>query len=199
MPKAPQTETPTTTDRPILFSGKMVQAILEGRKTQTRRIIKYRDPRWEVSDDALTGKIWPYWPDYVHGGELDDSNCICPYGQSGDRLWVRETWQYTGPELNDEPGYVYRATDPDWASMEGWKWKPSIFMPRQASRISLEIESVRVEKLQDISEEDAIAEGSEAAGQLTAVNRFTNLWVKINGEGSFDANPWVWVIEFRRV
>jgi hypothetical protein len=130
-------------------------------------------------------------------------------------LWVRETWQYTGPELNEDPGYVYRATDPYWESMEGWKWRPSVHMPRCASRLTLEITEVGIERLNDLSEADAKAEGTENRSDLAwgrggqdedialwAVNHghryaFCDLWESINGPGSWAANPWVWVVKFR--
>lgn len=189
-------------ERPILFSGVMVRAILEGRKTQTRRAIKkacnpFRD--------------------------------ICPYGVPGDRLWVRETWcelrvghfneiglprdllvtRYDYPRRN---GAAYRATtSPDGDAFRadfGYKWRPSIHMPRWASRITLEIVSVRVERLHDISESDAADEG---AGLLLADHEywdgdpdqyrkcFRALWESINGPGSWAENPYVWAIEFKRV
>jgi len=168
---------------PILFSTTMVQAILNGSKTMTRRVVKNFAATYE-----------------------------CPYGQIGDVLWVRETHQYTDASLNFQPGYVYKATDPDWETMEGWKWNPSIHMPKAACRLWLKVTNVRVERLQDISEEDAIAEGIERinpegllAFKSYAVDypatvfpyvSFQTLWHKINGRESWEANPWVWVIEF---
>ena len=149
---------PHAKERPIIFSGPMIRAILEGRKTQTRRIVK--------------------------------PNCLSklsPYGRTGDRLWVRETWGHN-PE---GPGYVYRSDGDFDMKFHGDRWRPSIHMPRWASRITLEVTGVRVERLQDINEEDALAEGVEHA--------FRSLWESINGPGSWDANPWVWVVEFRRV
>lgn len=159
------------TDRPILFSTEMVQAILEGRKSQTRRVIKPQPPE---------GLKWMGW---VIGTSGDDKNlgaacwvdefplskkehyAKCPYGQPGDRLWVRETWLEDHiPELNpNEHGCIhYKANGyTHQIIIDGWKgcWRPSIFMPRWASRITLEVVSVRVERVQDISEEDAKAEG----------------------------------------
>lgn len=134
----------------------------------------------------------------------------------GAKTWVRETFQYTDEVLNERPGWVYRATDPDWDNLEGWKWKPSIFMPRQASRITLEITAVRVERLQEISEADAMAEGIQCrmAGDIKMwrdysgpgevfgtfpIESYKSLWESINGEGSWHKNPWVWVIEFKRI
>ena len=155
----------------------------------------------------------------------------CPHGKVGDKLWVRETHKLGSPcvlggacetEVNKpwmgmhpdgKEACVYRA-DKSWGDGFG-PWKPSIFMPRWASRITLEITRVRVERLKDISEEDAIAEGAvkvESDGTYTdahcnfipycgrdAAMAFAELWESINGDGSWDANPWVWVIEFRRV
>jgi hypothetical protein len=172
-------------ERPILFKDVMVRAILVGRKTQTRRIAK---PRY---DDKTPCDHWmAYAPDFIrrhcaHGSEGQ----TCPYGQPGDRLWVRETWAINP----DDGGAVYRATDPDWEVCECWTWRPSIHMPRWASRITLEITAVRVERLQGISLDDAKAEGVETTDQ------YAELWCRINGAESWYANPWVWVVAFKRV
>jgi len=214
-------------ERPILFSGPMVRAILDGRKTQTRRIVKHRENRWECSDDGLTGKVWPFWPCYVYG-EPEPIEMPCPYGVAGDRLWVREAWAVVphvtdnGPKhraKGDGTGVTWRA---DWnANPSGFKWKPSIHMPRWASRITLEITGVRVERLDDISEADAIAEGIESRPiswlpttseyryygwiykhdqwSLSPINSYESLWESINGQESWAANPWVWVVEFQKV
>ncbi|TQK10218.1 hypothetical protein [Herbaspirillum sp. SJZ107] len=187
-------------ERPILFTGPMVRAILDGSKTQTRRIAKEFAGRDDL--DAIL-KRFP-------------NQNGCPHGQPGDRLWVRETFGH--PWHHAQPDYFYRATDaavethPDFG-----RWTPSIHMPRRASRILLEITGVRVERLQDISEADAWAEGIEAFdGALEdmaifemarrtgrpfedAATTYAALWESINGAGSWDANPWVWVIEFKRV
>lgn len=193
-------------DRPILFSGQMVRAILEGRKTQTRRIVKPQ-PR------VLNNGMW-YVPfkneinwifNYILGDKVM-AYAKFPYGKVGDRLWVRETFhEYSH-------GILYRADMPmRWDAentehgeavtlkAEDYKWKPSIFMPRWASRITLEITGVRVERLNDISEEDAIAEGITHRTMNCPKVEFRHLWESINGEGSWDENPWVWVIEFKRV
>jgi hypothetical protein len=134
----------------------------------------------------------------------------CPFGVPGDRLWVRETWG-DGEENNCEPGVYYRATDPAWDEEEtGFRWKPSIHMPRWASRITLEVTGVRVERLNDISEADAETEGCRAEvisgtagyddqGVISAVEKFRELWESINGPGSWAENPWVWVVEFERI
>lgn len=179
-------------ERPILFSAAMVRAILEGRKTQTRRVVK-RCGLWES-----TG-----------GDGMRPMPEACPYGQPGDRLWVRETWGTGG--YFPYP-YAYRA---DGVEYPNERWKPSIHMPRAACRLVLEITDMRVERLQAISEADAAAEGAEHAtepcdhvrrscaevGCLGPTHRagFADLWASINGQASWDANPWVWVVEFRRV
>lgn len=170
-------------EHPILFSTPMVKAILEGRKTQTRRIVK--EPFYSWIETATN----PKWMEAIL--------TQCPYGNVGDILWVRETWQYVD-FAGEDNGYVYRATDPDWETMEEWRWKPSIFMPKEACRIKLRIESIRIELLQDITEEDSICEGVEADTflDLTARENFCCLWNKING--NWDANPFVWVISFYR-
>ena len=143
-------------ERPIIFSGSMVRAILDGRKTQTRRAVKV-EKGFAITNPEPPPHFYP-----------------CPYGQPGDRLWVRETW------------------------------KPSIHMPRWDSRLTLEIVSVRVERLQDISKEDAESEGvaiieSVDHGKQSARGQFAIVWESINGHGSWALNPWVWVIEFKKL
>lgn len=187
--------------RPILFSTAMVQAILDGRKTQTRRVVK---PKHEPT------------PHPFGVGEPFKHIDLCPYGQPGDILWVRETWGY---EFGGD--YLYKASHEHMKSVGGLtdhKWKPSIHMPFAAARVFLRIKSVRVERLQQISYEDAVAEGiyrecpSETplwahewkdylGGQsdLDAYGSFASLWQSINGPESWDANPWVWVVEFERI
>jgi hypothetical protein len=183
-------------ERPILFSAPMVRAILEGRKTQTRRVAKQTanghlkqlggHRRWHPADP--------------------EARLASPYGQPGDRLWVREAWAYYG---GDEYLYQqqnecvwYRAHDIG-DPVPGVRWRPSIHMPRWASRITLEVTGVRVERLQDISEADAVAEGIEAPPPADPVDmpvwRYRQLWGAINGPKSWQANPWVWVVEFKRV
>jgi hypothetical protein len=169
--------------RPILFNGAMVRALLAGTKTQTRRVAKGLALEW-LSEG--------FEPAFV----ADDANGLCPYGHPGDRLWVRETWRPVN-EVHADYAADYNASD--LGSLG--PWKPSIHMPRWASRITLEIVSVRVERLQDISEGDAIAEG--VGGDVTvtpcfSVDRYRELWESINGPGSWEANPWVWVVEFKR-
>lgn len=179
------------TERPILMSGPMINAIFDGRKTQTRRVVKPQ-PKWKAHNGVLA------FDDRVNRG------IHCPYGQPGDRLWVRETWA----QHPDEAGIIWRATDPGWDDNDyGIKWKPSIFMPRWASRITLEVTSVRVERVQDITPRDVVAEGiyhepgewgpDEAYDHL--IKGFAHLWDQINAKRgySWDANPWVWVIGFK--
>jgi len=217
------------TERPILFSGEMVRAILDGRKTQTRRIAK-GIPSWDhlgkdIMDWDLSGVYQEddgRWILEIQT-DVDDSTreeIKCPY-EIGMRLWVRETCMdldRTGVEHRNEHGnlmrFAYRADCPagsvgDSARKDyGLKWRPSIHMPRWASRITLEITSVRVERVQDISEEDAKAEGitdsfpeMECNSDRPFAEGFSNLWDSINAKRGFgwDKNPWVWVIEFRRV
>lgn len=174
------------------MKGAMVRAILDGTKTQTRRIVKPQDI--DVSDGV------PFLLPYA-SGVPEPVQVVCPQGRPGDRLWVRETfadvgWPPTGPQ------YVYRA-DPDSGDNDVQKWKPSIFMPRWASRIALEVVSVRVERLQKISEDDARAEGvgeGPQEGWVTGpVVAYADLWDSINGRDAWLLNPWVWVIEFKRI
>ena len=195
------------TERPILFSAPMVRAILNGNKTQTRRVVKGMALRW-LRPDHFT-------PEFTALPE----NGLCPYGQPGDRLWVRETFQ----RFTDDGEILYKADPAGFEAMNEYKrdeclearWRPSIHMPRRFSRISLEITAVRVERLQEISEADARAEGAmfHDGGQIghsgwrhdysdvhaDARSSFARIWNNINGPGSWDKNPWVWVIEFRRV
>ena len=192
-------------ERPILFSGAMVRAILEGRKTVTRRVVK---PCRHPFGRMLTAE--------EVAAEFNGGTCavLCPYGQPGERLWVRETFNRSNPG-GAEGVYYYRADGQFPAAMGGNRfygdeaWKPSIHMPRAASRILLEITAVRVERLQAISEEQAKAEG--APMELAELERtvlgavatyragFARLWQSINGAESWFANPWVWVVEFKRV
>lgn len=195
------------TERPILFSGPMVRAILAGRKTQTRRVVKglgvFVDTETAMLPPTIVDGKWMF---------SDGTTTTCPFGTSGDRLWVRETWSpmqrhrpIANPEIYDNKPAWYAADNdrPTWA---GSKWRPSIFMPRAASRLTLEIIAVRVERLHDIDEEDAIAEGVDfnggpvRVGHTSAVSAFKSLWDSINGEPApWESNPWVWVITFRSV
>lgn len=183
---------------PILFSAPMVRALLAGTKTQTRRIVKARDLEWMD----------------VHQGLREPDNAErCPYGQpGGDRLYVRETWaaphayDHLPPRLIPQDARIHYAATEDRG---GLLWRPSIHMPRWASRITLEVTGVLVERLQEISYEDARAEGVEFwrnDGTLTELPpcsahryEFEDLWTSINGADSWNANPWVWVVSFRRL
>lgn len=188
-------------ERPILFSSPMVVAILEGRKSQTRRLVKPGGPRWGPDDRP-------------------DTRLGTPYGAPGDRLWVKEAIRLDRTEAerdwNGERAWASYVADGSPTKLDSWGWKlstlPSMFLPRGLSRITLEVTGVRAERLQDISEEDAKAEGVEAhdddgvtyygplnRGHASARVAFERLWESINGEGSWDANPWCWVIGFRRV
>ncbi|WP_372374229.1 hypothetical protein ACDI10_09925 [Vreelandella venusta] len=212
-------------ERPILFNAAMVRAILNGHKTQTRRAIKLKTGD-TFDEHALSAAIQEWRPMYDEVAQKVVGKTAalirCPYGQPGDRLWVRETFQ--GPlvdqeEMEKDPTYfkdmgryknpehcAYRASGDscEYVDQDGdliQLWKPSIHMPRWASRIMLEIVSVRVERLQDISNEDAVAEGIGTPLDIryAALDEFKPLWKSINGAGSWAANPWVWVIEFKRL
>ncbi len=210
--------------RPILFSGPMVRALREGRKTQTRRIVPTSIAEaldflgggadGEPATSETVGLVWntpiddngkagkPQWLAYCSEYPEEGSIPIGEgYGQPGDLLWVRETW---GQYRVAPPGVVYRADD-DMPCGAPERWRPSIHMPRWASRLTLRIKSVRVERLQEISEADAKAEGwsrrdgvsSDPQVHIDAARDwFGDLWESINGPGSWSANPWVWVIEF---
>ena len=205
-------------ERPILFSGEMVRAILDGRKTQTRRVV--------------TGRVALEWlapgmfiPEYVALRE----NGLSPYGYAGDRLWVRETWTvndygYSMPPALYNATVAYRAdgteisyecpqdfcdaeSERDAAGANPDRWRPSIHMPRWASRITLELTDVRVQRVQDITGEDVEAEGVEfpEAEDYTRVaerwDPFIALWDSINAKRGYgwDANPWVWALSFQKV
>lgn len=216
-------------ERPILFSGPMVRAILEGRKTMTRRVVKPDGAHHLFPFLDLPGNQTGEWA-WCSSSHVVSKHIHCPYGQVGDRLWVRESFQplfADGVENHWETdwktgkGYAisYPATDGIHEYLDADDnltdaCKPSIHMPRWASRILLEITAVRVERLQDISEADAIAEGISAdldgryhcgfdeAGEIkckSPVTAYAWLWNGINGADSWAANPWVWVVEFKRV
>lgn len=215
-------------ERPILFSGPMVRALLDGSKTQTRRAVRKQfAPDAVVAEVAATtpegwqvsGHSGLWWDDA--GACLDDA-IRCPYGMPGDRLWVREAWSHDAESLEQcraahedamgGSGYgpYYHATE---TAPDTLKWRPSIHMPRWASRITLEIVAVRVERLLDISEADARAEGARECDPATGrevllagpsqrgsfVLHYRSIWEQINGPGSWAENPWVWVVEFKRV
>ena len=199
-------------ERPILFTVEMVRAILDGRKTQTRRIVKPQPVPvlfgWELVGKKGAKTQW--------GEHIKDPMCatvFCPYGQPGDRLWIRETWapNFRAPlGASDQRPYVLFRANGD--GDPGQKWKPSIFMRRHSCRIVLEIIGVRLERVQSISEKDAQAEGAEIqkecpGGQWIICGPrlgsyregYRWLWDKVNGPGSWAVNDHVWVIEFRRV
>ncbi|KVS08142.1 hypothetical protein [Burkholderia multivorans] len=212
------------TERPILFSGPMVRAILEGRKTQTRRVVRHQPPAAtrEVFTFPHPDPRTHYWA--FDGGSLLDWSHPCPQGEIGDRLYVRETWQHSnhpfGPYESNclvfyRADYLDDPLGPDLErSADGIRreWRPSIHMPRAAARITLEITGVRVERLQSISESDARAEGvtieehhtrgyCAGAYRPPSIRAFHDLWDSLNaarGHG-WDVNPWVWVVEFRRI
>lgn len=221
-------------ERPILFSGPMVRAILEGRKTVTRRPVKGLQIPKEDLEQGETRLRWSAvgQRDRRYGfcvfGETEEECAMelgdfgaCPYGRQGDRLWVRESTE-ADYETHDAvtlarycadkaPVLITGCEDPAFnGSVAHWNYprdvRPSIHMPRWVSRILLEVTAVRVERLQDISEEQAEAEGvdflrhaPDADETLTAKQLFECLWCGINGDASWNANPWVWVVEFKRV
>ena len=186
-------------EKPILFNAEMVRAILEGRKTQTRRPIKPRGKIWltDIIQDHDNGKNPTYQDEY---GDSHLTKDLKMNPLNADLLWVRETFAYIGPELNPDPGYAYRATDPDWSEMEGFKWTPSIHMPRDASRINLKVKRVWVERVQDISVSDCVQEGiSGPDGVISGSDEeiktsFKNLWESCGYD--WDTNPFVWCCEF---
>lgn len=217
-------------ERPIIFNADMVRAVLDGRKTQTRRIIKWRELNkglnlqfsglrvseelggWVIESNSRTSSEWRCQP------------TPCPFGAVGDRLWVRETFRVHS-RATDVATLVYKTSEQQSWTQQTHRvpiekcnkpavvdtWTPSIHMPRWASRITLEITGVRVERLQDISRADAIAEGGpKSHPSIDAVSQdygfpdfsrswFGQTWWSIYGEESWKANPWVWVVEFKRV
>ena len=214
-------------ERPIIFSAPMVRAILAGTKTQTRRIAKPNDAEhfnfFSIDGEAPgnrinAGKLQVWCKDYPEEGSV---HIKCPYGKPGDKLWVKETTVnvedhgYTGPvymESDDgrstmDFGLAPAPDDCTEVEPHELKLRPSTRMPKSMARIWLEVTGVRVERLRDISAADALAEGIpntsgeiwRDADTLTVINDYKDLWESINGPGSWDANPWVWVIEFRRV
>ncbi|CAB3857541.1 hypothetical protein LMG3410_02107 [Achromobacter aegrifaciens] len=201
-------------ERPILFSGPMVRAILAGTKTQTRRVAKpVRHPGWKnVYDPGVLAREPKHTVDLA-----------CPYGPPGDRLWVRESWSSDFANQYPHDHVWYAADDdrrndievrdgvrgiysPESQQFVRFRWRPSIHMLRSACRLMLEIAGIRLERLQAISEADACAEGIQGQGlqfydgrPATAKDAFESMWSEINGPASWQANPWVWVLEFRRI
>lgn len=194
-------------ERGLIFNGEMVRAILDGRKTQTRRIMKNQPAGDFPQTPALIRNVVGagfQW--YGHYGESGIFNC--PFGAVGDRIWVRETWAEAGASAPDLK--LYRANYPEHVPThyenvppaDEIRWTPSIHMPRWASRLTLEITGVRVERLRDLNEEDAKSEGitPPSGGVLPGWEyriNFRDLWMSIYGADNWEANPWVWVIEFK--
>ncbi|MCP9290027.1 hypothetical protein [Gracilimonas sediminicola] len=172
-------------ERPILFSTEMVRAILDGRKTETRRVIK---PPFTVHANGYLTRSdkWGQFNPYP-----------CPYGKEGDLLYVRETWQKI--RGFNKAQFIYKADDSPIFKGEGFKWKPSIHMPKEASRIWLKVKEVTVERVQDITEADCYREGIELDNHPRNVRSlFKELWNSINESRGYgwDKNPWVWVVKF---
>lgn len=217
-------------ERPILFSGQMVRAILNGQKTVTRRPVKeWQQP--SLQEDGTwfaTAQRHQRWGFGVTGADAASSAAelvssgVCPYGRRGDRLWVREAWladaqldSIAPRDLSQGEPIFYPADgslrQTGCAMVSQGRGRPSIHMPRWASRILLEITAVRVERLQDISDEQCLAEGTgltehavgikltKPLGESLPKAIFKDLWVSINGPAAWDANPWVWVVEFKRI
>jgi len=207
-------------EKPILFSTPMVIAILDGRKTQTRRVIKDKDITNNFDID-VDGSVYAYIDPET--GDSYPPTAIARH-QIGDILWVRETWGFVGCEKcggecctgapdnykGDDGCFVYRTnygtTEDDSFPPSMFKWKPSIHMPRKAARIFLRVTNVRVERVQEITEEDALKEGCvptfiDGAVLISAKGRFHALWESLNAKRGYgwEANPWVWVYEFERV
>lgn len=203
-------------ERPILFSGPMVRAILDGRKTQTRRIVKQQPPADFRRHCWMSAPVYGWTNEPVPAGTWHTARC--PYGFDGDRLWVRETWRTVGDaplSICTEPGDIGYAATADEATLTTMRWRPSIHMPRWVSRIALEVTGVRVERLQEITSKDAQAEGvpftvaehtfrkcfrdpEERASER--LKRFAELWEAINGDRApWESNPWVWVVSFKQV
>lgn len=195
-------------EKPILFSAPMVLAILQGRKTQTRRVVS--------SPVSISHNHMPHDPMVLRAGSWYKPEEWSPYGQAGDRLWVRETWQAQNPagqwwhevprtERNQHNWAFTNPIHPAYDTNPP-RWLPSIHMPRIACRIELKITEVRIERLNCITEDDAVLEGCRSwveSGQITdtAVSDYAHLWNSINGQHRYgwDMNPWVWVITFRRI
>ena len=209
-------------ERPIIFSDAMVRAILDGRKTQTRRVVKLADDIFDSAEpmiDLLSRRrFWRF--SASHDGATKCEDVFCPFGQSGNHLWVREGWAHNPflaeSECTGPADCFYRATCSE-ERHAATRWRPSMFMPRWASRITLELTDVRVERLRDISAKDALAEGVDEVCHCgeglethrlgnnehnfipmrSAVEEFAELWDSIHGDGSWNANPWVWALSFQ--
>jgi len=187
---------------PLILTAAEVRAALNGSKTQHRVRVQFkRPPPWQIMDEGDDGKPWPFFQD-----EFGDYHPMhCPFGVPGDTLWVRETFAECGGQV------VYRADNPDgYPGANFQPWRSPLAMPRHLSRLTLEVESVRVQRLQDISEEDARAEGFPwsdgnpgpfGPGQMVVEtkNEFRHYWYDKHGPKSWDANPWVFATTFKRV
>jgi hypothetical protein len=197
----------------ILFRGDMVRALIDGTKTQTRRVVKGTALEWLGFRVDEHGNTWNgFTPEFV----ADPANALSPYGYAGDRLWVRETFHVTsGAQRWKDGTVIYRAdhgADIGGIYADCAKWRPSLFMPRWASRFTLTLTSVRIERLQDISDADALAEGVEkTAGWVplyrvagieanTPRSAYRGLWDSINAQRGFPwaLNPWVWVLDYTK-
>ncbi|EPJ8630660.1 hypothetical protein WJB38_005075 [Klebsiella pneumoniae] len=211
------------TERGMIFNAEMVRALLDGRKTQTRRPIKWKQTRFTEIGEREDGSKWPWSEDAEHTCDFWHP---CPFGAVGDRIWVREAFRVHS-RATDVATLVYKASERNsWTEQTHRvpvavcnkpatpeKWTPSLHMPRWASRILLEITDVRVERLNAINEHDAQAEGVAklregfwkhyqpvwTQHQLSARGSFVTLWKSIYGDESWNSNPWVWVIKFKRI
>lgn len=211
-------------ERGMIFNGEMVRAILDGRKTQTRRIMAPQ-PADDIERSAFPNPDAIGWKSSLKHKYGSTTAHFCPFGAIGDRIWVRETFRVHS-RATDVATLVYKASERNsWTEQTHRvpvavcnkpatpeKWTPSLHMPSWASRILLEITDVRVERINSISQEDAQAEGLELTGWrptysdpdsggevMTPYDNFAELWSSIYGDESWQANPWVWVIEFKRV
>ncbi|EOI1003504.1 hypothetical protein U4W25_14265 [Citrobacter amalonaticus] len=196
-------------ERGMIFNGEMVRAILDGRKTQTRRIVKVQPDTPEfglrrIIESSIANEIGMYFwsQEDARGIKARSKQFYCPYGDVGDRIWVRETFSPV-PDHEEPAGCSALLYAADGNGPYG-KWVPSIHMPRWASRLTLEITGVRVERLRDLSEDDAKSEGitPPSCGVLPGWEyriNFRDLWMSIYGADNWEANPWVWVIEFKVV
>jgi hypothetical protein len=206
---------------PILFSTPMVQAILNGSKIQTRRVIKPQPKESDYLPEILYDHFGKQFLNYRKDAVLvETKNIKCPYGQIGDVLWVRETFYKPVDFPFETQIYIYKEQiiSKNIINANEIKWKPSIFMIKEACRLFLKIKDIRVERLRDISENDAVSEGvmpvdkkisgelnlyadyfRNTTGYVMPQSSFRSLWKSINGEESWEANPWVWVIEFERI